>query len=165
MFPGVTNDYGYILSDLVMDELLHGKMEGVAQCDYFMLTNGDNLYSSRLLPSALPYMRTDIDLIGFEFLSHYSIKDNRVDHPGSDQTIHTQFKTLWIDKGAAMFKADTIARLNMTFALGFAREFGRLTTQVLGFKPTRIDGNFFTQLAQTEGVSSVIIRRTLLMHL
>jgi hypothetical protein len=55
-----------------------------------MLTNGDNLYSSNLLPAALPYMRKRIDLIAFEFLSRYNQKNpSMVDHPGRKDQVRT----------------------------------------------------------------------------
>jgi hypothetical protein len=39
-------------------------MPDLPQCDYVMVTNGDNLYSSNLIPAALPHMRNSTDLIG-----------------------------------------------------------------------------------------------------
>ena len=53
----------YLLSDLVLLEDLQS-MRGLPTCDYVMLTNGDNLYSSSLLPAAMPHMRDKVDLIG-----------------------------------------------------------------------------------------------------
>jgi hypothetical protein len=53
----------YTLSDLIIQEELQ-VMPGLPQCDYIMLTNGDNIYSNRLISVALPYMRDKVDLIG-----------------------------------------------------------------------------------------------------
>jgi hypothetical protein len=39
-------------------------MPDLPQCDYVMLTNGDNVYSSHLLEAAMPHMRKKTDLIG-----------------------------------------------------------------------------------------------------
>jgi hypothetical protein len=73
----------YLLSDLVIRDLRQSRVPHVPPCEYYMLTNGDNLYSSNLLPAALPYMRKRTDLIAFEFLSRYNQKNpSMVDHPG-----------------------------------------------------------------------------------
>eukprot|EP00953_Heterococcus_sp_UTEX-ZZ885_P014744 8327-Heterococcus_DN1.PRE.1 len=82
-FPAVTaKDYGYLLSDLVLYEELN-TMPDLPQCTYIMLTNGDNVYSSNLLPATVAYMRAKYDLIGFEFTSRYLIKNSKaVDHSG-----------------------------------------------------------------------------------
>jgi hypothetical protein len=55
--------HSYTLSDLIMQEELQA-MPGLPKCDYMMLTNGDNIYSNRLISVALPYMRDKVDLIG-----------------------------------------------------------------------------------------------------
>jgi hypothetical protein len=39
-------------------------MPGLPNCTYIMLTNGDNVYSSNLLPATVAYMRAKYDLIG-----------------------------------------------------------------------------------------------------
>jgi hypothetical protein len=40
-------------------------------CDYFLFTNGDNLYNNRMLHAVLPHMVQGAPLIGMEFTSHY----------------------------------------------------------------------------------------------
>jgi hypothetical protein len=54
----------YLLSDVILYEELHS-MPGLPKCDYVMLTNGDNLYSSSLVPATLDFMRNKTDLIGY----------------------------------------------------------------------------------------------------
>jgi hypothetical protein len=54
----------YLLSDVILYEELQN-MPGLPKCDYVMLTNGDNLYSSSLIPATLEFMRKKIDLIGY----------------------------------------------------------------------------------------------------
>jgi hypothetical protein len=39
-------------------------MKDLPVCEYLMLTNGDNVYSSSLIPATLPHMRDKVDLIG-----------------------------------------------------------------------------------------------------
>jgi hypothetical protein len=53
----------YLLSDMVILHDLHN-MKDLPVCEYLMLTNGDNLYSSSLIPATLPHMRNKVDLIG-----------------------------------------------------------------------------------------------------
>jgi hypothetical protein len=79
------------------------------------------------------------------------------------QTFHTQFKKKFIDKGAALFRADTIYRLDKTFVLNYVN--AHQTLQQLDYPPTQLDGAFFESLANTPGVKSTIIQRTLLVHL
>eukprot|EP00953_Heterococcus_sp_UTEX-ZZ885_P028287 15091-Heterococcus_DN1.PRE.1 len=82
-YPHVTSpDYGYLLSDVILYEELD-IMPGLPKCDYIMLTNGDNLYSSSLVSATMEFMREQIDLIGFEFTSRYEMNNTTkvVDHP------------------------------------------------------------------------------------
>eukprot|EP00953_Heterococcus_sp_UTEX-ZZ885_P027494 14745-Heterococcus_DN1.PRE.1 len=79
------------------------------------------------------------------------------------QTFHTHFKKKFIDKGAALFRADTIYKLDKTFVLNYVNK--HQTLEQLEYPPTQLDGAFFESLANTPGVKSVIIQRTLLVHL
>jgi hypothetical protein len=54
----------YLLSDVILYEELD-IMPGLPKCDYIMLTNGDNLYSSSLVSATMEFMREQIDLIGY----------------------------------------------------------------------------------------------------
>jgi hypothetical protein len=75
--------YRFLLSDLVMDDLRHMRQDNVPPCTYYMVTNGDNLYSSSLIPAAVDLMRDGVDLIGFEFISRYrQMHEDMVDHIG-----------------------------------------------------------------------------------
>jgi hypothetical protein len=57
----------YLLSDVILYEELEA-MPGLPKCDYVMLTNGDNLYSSSLVPATMELMRNKTDLIGYASL-------------------------------------------------------------------------------------------------
>ncbi len=58
---GVKADYGYILTDEVIFQIMRereiaGKLGTKPECDYFMATNGDNLYSPDMVPALLYYL-------------------------------------------------------------------------------------------------------------
>ncbi len=79
---GVTNDYGYILTDEILHQIF--KEREVArelgikpECDYFMATNGDNLYSPDMVPALLNYMRKDYDIVAFHFVSRYLWRESK----------------------------------------------------------------------------------------
>ena len=48
---------------VMYEDLEH--IQGLPPCDYIMLTNGDNIYSTNLIPVILPLMRDRMDLIGY----------------------------------------------------------------------------------------------------
>jgi hypothetical protein len=68
---------------------------------------------------------------------------------------------LYCDAGAAMFRLDTTLRLNKTFALGAIAADPTLSHT----KTFEFDGSFFLDFAETPGITNVVIRRTLMMHL
>lgn len=58
----------YIYTDLQLQYLLHSPNE---TCDYFLITNGDNLYGHDFFHHVVPEMRQHYDLIAVEFVSRY----------------------------------------------------------------------------------------------
>ncbi len=74
---GVSSDYGYILSDEVISDLMKKRdlarelNDSKLECDYFMVTNGDNLYGPGMVSALLHYLRQDYDIVGFDFISRY----------------------------------------------------------------------------------------------
>ncbi|CAM9599785.1 unnamed protein product [Chrysoparadoxa australica] len=177
-FPSVTApDYGYILSDLLMQHSLHkgtsDMLADVPPCDYFLLTNGDNLYSPYLMPSLLKYLRAGVDLIGFDFTSHYQrqvkkqIGDMTKTTILQHQTLHCQFKVSHIDKGAALIRAKTLWDLDATLVLHLLRDNPTLQEKPKG-RPNEVrwaDGYFYQDFAQRPEVTSVIVPENLFMHL
>lgn len=79
--------------------------------------------------------------------------------------MHTLFQAEYIDKGAAMFRLDTMKRLQKSFALHFVMDDPTLLSLPVGSLRERMDGYFFEDLANSPGVRKTIIRRTLMMHL
>src|SRR5690349_3285689 len=88
--------FRFLLSDLVIDDLRHLRVPNVPPCEYYLVTNGDNLYSSSLIPASIHLMRDGVDLIGFEFISRYKqMHEDMVDHIGRPDQVRvcTAFKT------------------------------------------------------------------------
>ncbi len=75
---GVKSDYGYILTDVIISDLLKKRdlatehNDSKPECDYFMTTNGDNLYGPGMIPALLYYLRQGYDIVGFDFTSRYA---------------------------------------------------------------------------------------------
>ncbi len=91
---GVSNDFGYILSDEVIRDMLKKRdlarelKDTKLECDYFMVTNGDNLYGPGMIPALLHYLRQDYEIVGFDFTSRYQAS------PLPDDVVDRVFK-LW----------------------------------------------------------------------
>ena len=65
-------DYGYGYTDAAIDYF--AETNRIYKCDYLMFTNADNLYVKGFLDDyILDDMRSGIDLIAFDFVSHYKI--------------------------------------------------------------------------------------------
>ncbi len=165
---GVTDDYGYILTDEVIQQILKERkiareLGTKPECDYFMATNGDNLYSPDMIPALLYYFRQDYDIVSFDFTSRYASapgdanNQQRVFKPNrEDQQLYTQFLIEYIDKGACCFKADTLKSNDMSFAFRW-------------FSPTpksavTWDGEFYHDFASLTGIKSHIIDRVCMFH-
>jgi hypothetical protein len=87
-FPGLdVEDYGYALTDLVMEDIMDGKESGLATgpstsintddpppplCDTLTVTNGDNVYSPDFLKRTLgPIADKGKDIVGTNWITHY----------------------------------------------------------------------------------------------
>ncbi len=74
---GVVSDYGYILTDLIIHDILKKRElakesnDTKPECDFLLTTNGDNLYGPDIVPALLYYMKKGYDMTGFDFISHY----------------------------------------------------------------------------------------------
>lgn len=117
-----SGDYGYALTD---DALLYLYAEENAHfgCEYVMVSNGDNVYTQGFANYLKPGMDKGAGLIGFDFVSHHQWWDYRstfdgkayIDSAGSLVCRAVEFRTNWIDLGAAMFKFSLIKEHNLTF--------------------------------------------------
>jgi hypothetical protein len=64
-----------------------------------------------------------------------------------------------------MFRRDTMIQHDLSFALRFVDKDPTLKSLPVGSIRERIDGYFFQDYANTDGVTSVITQRALMMHL
>ncbi len=93
---GVGDDFGYIISDEIMSDILKKRdlarelNDTKLECDYFMVTNGDNVYGPDMMPALLHYMRENYDMVGFDFTSRYPHGVSKVIEP--ERTFKTRRK-------------------------------------------------------------------------
>eukprot|EP01111_Echinosteliopsis_oligospora_P014153 TRINITY_DN5268_c0_g2_i1.p1 TRINITY_DN5268_c0_g2~~TRINITY_DN5268_c0_g2_i1.p1 ORF type:complete len:285 (-),score=20.60 TRINITY_DN5268_c0_g2_i1:23-877(-) len=107
-------DSGYVITDMYMRQtILHNESD----CDYVVVTNGDNLYSSNFLPTLRPYMLNRTEIIGVEFISHYTYNEEHsfTARIGSDFHFFTEFAYIRVDLGAVAFQVEKWKQLNLTF--------------------------------------------------
>ncbi|KAI5480460.1 cytochrome P450 [Pseudohyphozyma bogoriensis] len=118
-----TGDYGYALTDKA---LLHMYDHPELNCEYLMITNGDNVYSQSTGTLMRQGFDMKADLMGFDFISHHHWSDPVVEHegdadkrtsvkPGTSILIDVQFKIAGIDLGAAVFKTSLLREHGLTF--------------------------------------------------
>ncbi|KAI5480461.1 ER to Golgi transport-related protein [Pseudohyphozyma bogoriensis] len=116
-----TGDYGYALTD---QALLYFYDHPELNCEYLVLTNGDNLYSQTLGEMMKPWFEKKTDLMGINFVSHHKWRNATEEfdgdkttsvEPGTSVTMFVDFKPLRIDLGAAIFRYDMLRRNNLTF--------------------------------------------------
>lgn len=116
------NDFGYRLTDMAMEEL--SAPDSKYNCDYFVATNGDNLYNSEFIWHTMPHMRKSVDIVGVEFASHYCYDKAEYFRPRTGCYAHhyTQFKLQRIDVGAALIRKQKLLDLKMNFIQRFLKD-------------------------------------------
>jgi len=167
-FPAV-RDYGYVLTDLVLEGLLARRAKEKSFCSAVVVTNGDNLYTSGFVPAVAEAMRGGSELVGFHFVSRYNftaeIRDSnwRAGYGplrlGSDVEYQPNFKPYAIDLGAMAFTADLLQRSGSLFVLDRLRK--DPSGQFVDF--ITADGRFAKALA-ADAVEPTIIPRVLYIH-
>ena len=72
-------DFGYVLTDMAMEDILRQTKSGSGtfQCDTLTFTNADNLYSPHFIPVMLKSIAQGNDLVGSHFVSHYNAPEER----------------------------------------------------------------------------------------
>ncbi|KAJ3373489.1 hypothetical protein HDU91_006890 [Kappamyces sp. JEL0680] len=111
-------EYGYAYTDAAIDLLLANKAR--YPCDYFLFTNGDNLYASGFIDDYLDRdMKQDLDIIAFDFISHHKWSDARQEGyhvtDGTRVSINADFRTMHVDLGAFVIKAEFLAGHHLRF--------------------------------------------------
>jgi len=160
-FPNFTReDFGYAQTDLMIEQL--SAPNHPQKCDYFLATNGDNLYSKDLMSQTIEQLRNGTDLVGFHFISHYCFRFPAYWRPraGCYTQHYTEFARFKIDLGAAWFKKDRMLEIDNNFIMNALKLYpdGSMSrVQIL-------DGEFFERFNNTAGTTSTIVSAALLMH-
>jgi hypothetical protein len=152
-------DFGYGHTDAALNYL--SKNGTTEQCHYFLITNGDNLYTKSFVDDyILKDMNEDYDIIGFDFISHYHLGTKRVDgyihSDGSKVHLEAKFETFGIDLGAFIFKKDLLTQFDEL----------RFVKQKQGKSDSRYqyaDG-YFVEYANSKTEKKIIHRQILFMH-
>jgi len=123
-FPQFTgNDYGFIVTDFVMQDLLAGN------CKYLLVTNADNLYAKSFFALALAELEKGLDLAITQFVSRYLFSPYHLKllscmHkcgttvPGANQVFFPLPEVNCIDLGAVLFSAASVRRSGLRFITG-----------------------------------------------
>jgi hypothetical protein len=133
--------YGYDFTDIVLDRVLER-----SACDYFLFTNGDNLYSRYFFSAASSHMKDGIDLIAVDFACHHAGNHLR----------QVLFYNSGIDLGAALVSRRSIDATGARFLRGQVNA----TTRAY-----YADWLFFAALLADNATSTALIRQILFMHL
>ena len=144
-----SNDYGYSLTDRAIDLLMSS-----SKCEYFLITNGDNLYSKDFLVGYIyPHMIDRTDMIGISFISHHKwhpeSKDGIHYSDGTKIPMHGEFALNHIDLGACVFSRNVFQNTSDRFIPISAGDYWRA------------DGLFITKMSQK--FTKLALRREFLM--
>lgn len=126
-------DYGYIMTDLVLEDLLAERRDAAAAgvapgdlpCEVLLVTNGDNIYHALFLRETLPpLVRDGLGLVATHFVSHYDWPGGKLDEPmwekvrlhgqcgpwrpGRDVEVATALRPACVDLGAVLFRTSLL---------------------------------------------------------
>lgn len=182
-------DYGYLLTDLVLENVLHERAharatrlvadEAALPCHFVVVTNGDNLYHQQFFSAVLERaVEDDADVVATHFVSHYEWPGVTAGVPawenvrlrgkcgtwrgGRDTEVATALRPACIDLGAAAFKAAVLEG-----PVGARFLVDRLRADPTGAAVKLVseaDGQFFLRLSAVPGIKTAIVRRALLVH-
>jgi hypothetical protein len=135
-------DHGFGYTDLALKYLLQEH----AECNYFLFTNGDNFYVKAFAGHVVPLMDSGLDLIGYEFLTHYRGYRHESDN------LPVEFRMNYIDFGSAIVRREIIIATNATFVNE------RSMNSIAG-----ADGLFFQHIASNTS-RKVVLKNVLFLH-
>jgi len=106
------NTYGYEATNYALEKLVND-----SHCDYFLVTNADNLYNVAMLETVTPGMQQHADLIGMGFVSHHP-RPSRI--PGNKQmlrnlVIDAKFASGNCDLGSVVFSKEAVSSTGIRF--------------------------------------------------
>lgn len=193
LFPNLPpENFGYLVTDLLMEELLSATFGNPGEihqgplvcfpnsptpkqnlCDYFIFTNGDNLYHYALFDALLPFMQRAVAGIAFEFTSRYDHRRENEDIISAyayfkeayrDVHIYTKWEREHIDVGTMLVSASWLRTSQLRFCIQLARTRARSR-----WKPgmlSGLDGTFAFNMRRMLGNDSApqVVHRVLMMH-
>ncbi|CAF3300771.1 unnamed protein product [Rotaria socialis] len=157
------DDFGYKLTDLALMYLYDQYARLPSKCDYILITNGDNLYSSFLGSKLKTHLLARKDIVAWDFISHYE-RVNLLQADSLEKGTNYEI----FDDGTA--KCLPISLIPGHFDLGaavyrlaFLRHYALQFRYPDGSYDSWSDGYF---MARASGYTNatVLIRQTLLIH-
>eukprot|EP01038_Epipyxis_sp_PR26KG_P004819 gene4819-6754_t len=80
-----------------------------SQCEWILVTNGDNMYNSAWFDSLIPYLvQPKLDIIGWDFISHHA----RGEESMTNQLIRIELKRKFVDLGSIIAKSSLYLKAN-----------------------------------------------------
>ena len=158
-------DYGYGMTDRALAHLYDQHLKYLSPCQYLMVTNGDNLYSSNFGAKLQPHMKANKDLIAWGFVSHHFKPQYKefiqtwikfvpqVVDDGTEKCTPVALRAGMADLGAVAYRFAFLYENKLFF-----REPGKGEAYTFGS-----DGRFVEKAAKLTK-ESVLLRQTLLMH-
>ena len=135
--------YGYDYTQHALERLLD---DSSARADYYLFTNGDNLFSDVLFLNVLPYFEKAADLVAYSFVSHH------FEHA----IIPVEYKVAHIDLSAVFFRSSMLRQHRA--AANFV-PLGHNTTGLW-----EADWYFIERLIKQDGVRAEVAPGVLLFH-
>lgn len=170
-------DYGYILTDLVMEDLMSGtkgiSLPSTPLCDTLTVTNGDNVYSPEFLRQTLePIANQGKVMVGTNWVSHYDFGQRWHDgapaytadwcgphRSGKNQEMKASpvFECNCIDLGAVTFRLKQVQQSGVRFIVDKLRANETLRDLPLS------DCLFFKRLKAFKG-DTAVVHEALFVH-
>ena len=153
------NDYGYSYTDAALNYLM--KKDTTEQCQYFLITNGDNLYTKSFVDDYISKdMNESYDIIGYDFISHHKRISSQVDryiyNDGSRVHVDADFVRSRLDLGAFIIKKEFLRQYD---ELRFLKQ--KLASRNSIYHDA--DG-YFIEYANSKTEKKIIHRQILFMH-
>lgn len=136
--------YGYDYTQYALEKILDRNQD---HADYFLFTNGDNLFNEGLFLKVLPYFKDKSDLVAFSFVSH---------HLRYELLKPIKYELSYIDLSSVFFSKRVLSR-NRT-STNFIPQ-GPITTGVF-----EADWHFINRMMGLNDVKASIAPGVLLFH-
>jgi hypothetical protein len=188
LFPSIGDmeDYGYIATDLLIDDMLKWNAMATASrrrkpCETLYITNGDNIVAKTFFLHMLDAVAKGHNLVASNFVhkgSDFQMRGHTLTsegvmlstlacggwRPGRDKEMFAQLRTRCIDLAAVVTNA-SMWENGARFVTGLLQDSAFASRGRKGQKQIIMaDGNTFGGLSRREGANPLIIRRALMFH-